>query len=157
MARNSTTFGRGNTAALRHGLKSGPITASARARVRAEIRDVLVAGLPHLDAADMPLIDVATDVISDLRQLRTYIDNRGGLVNRKGNPLGCAGLYGTLLRQAVAIFDRLGIGPAARASIMGSLGTASTVRKQAQQQLAGDAQRRLRAAVAADIEQEATQ
>ncbi len=116
-----------------------------------------MAGLPHLDAADMPLVDIATDVISDLRQLRQYIDARGGVVDRKGRPLGCANLYGVLLRQAVAIFDRLGIGPAARASIMGSLGTASTVRRQAQQQLAGDAQRRLRAAVAADVEQESAQ
>jgi hypothetical protein len=147
MPANKTSFRPGNKAALKHGLKSGSITASARARVRAEVRDVLVAGLPHLDAADMPLIDVATDVISDLRQLRTYIDNRGGLVDRKGQPLGCAALYGTLLRQAVAIFDRLGIGPVARASIMGSLGTASLVRKQAQQQLAAEAQKRLRASV----------
>jgi len=147
MARNSTSFARGNSAAVKHGLKSGSMTASRRAKVRAEIRDVLVVGLPHLDAADMPLIDVATDVISDLRQLREYIDNRGGLVDRKGHPLGCAALYGTLLRQAVAIFDRLGIGPAARAQIMGSLGTASIARRQAQQQLAAEAQKRLRASV----------
>lgn len=157
MPANKTSFRPGNKAALKHGLKSAALTASARARVRAEIRDVLVAGLPHLDTADMPLIDVATDVISDLRQLREFIDNRGGLVDRKGQPLGCAALYGTLLRQAVAIFDRLGIGPAARASIMGSLGTASTARRQAQQELAAEAQKRLRAAVQADVEQETSE
>jgi len=146
MAKNATSFAPGNKAAVRHGLKSGSITAQRRPQVRAEIRALLVAGLPHLTEADMPMVDLASDVISDLRQLRSYIDTRGGVVDRKGNPLGCTALYGSLLRQAVAIFDRLGIGPAPRAQIMGSLGTAS-VRRQAQQNAAAVAQQNLRRAV----------
>jgi len=147
MARSSTSFGPGNLAAARHGLQSAAVTGSARARVRAEIRDVIREALPYLTPADAPLLDLAVDVISDLRQLREYIDTQGGLVDLKGKPLGCGKLYGTLLRQAVAIFDRLGIGPASRASLMGSLGTAATYRKQQQQQLAVEAHKRLQASM----------
>jgi hypothetical protein len=150
MARSSTTFTPGNQAALKHGLKSGSITATRRAEVRAEIRGVIVAALPYLSDADMPLVDLAVDVISDLRQLRHYIDSRGGILDRRGNPLGCAALYGSLLRQAVGIFDRLGVGPVSRAQIMGALGTKASVRKQAQQQFAAEAQRQLRTALLED-------
>jgi len=75
-----------------------------------------------MEPADMPLVDVACDVISDLKQLREFLDSRGGIINRKGQPQGCAGLYGSLLRQAIGIFDRLGIGPVARGHVMASLG-----------------------------------
>ena len=122
MARSSTSFALGNSAATRHGLKSGSITAAKRAATRAEVRVVLVAGLPHLEDSDLPLVDLACDVISDLRQIRAYLDARGGIVNRKGHPQGCATLYGSLTRQAVAIFDRLGIGPMARGQVLSALG-----------------------------------
>ena len=122
MARSSTSFALGNSAAARHGLKSGSITAAKRAATRAEVRVVLVAGLPHLEDSDLPLVDLACDVISDLRQIRAYLDARGGIVNRKGQPQGCATLYGSLMRQAVAIFDRLGIGPMARGQVLSALG-----------------------------------
>lgn len=155
MPRSSTSFAAGNQAAVRHGLQSGSMTASRRLRVRAEIRVVLVAGLPHLAEADLPLVDLAADVISDLRQLREYIDTRGGVVDRKGNPLGCAKLYSALLRQAVAIFDRLGIGPAARASIMGQLGSSTSYRKELQQRVAAEGFAELRAEYGKPIEAEA--
>jgi len=87
----------------------------------------------------MPLVDVCCDVISDLRQLRAYIDSKGGIINRKGHPQGCAGLYGSLMRQAIAIFDRLGIGPVARGQVMTTLGLNGTPR----QSIAAQAHREL--------------
>jgi len=141
MAANSTSFQAGNKAAVRHGLKSGSMTAERRAETRAEIR-VLLDGLPHLEDSDLPLVDLACDVISDLRQVRAYLDSRGGIVNRKGQPQGVAGLYGQLMRQAVAIFDRLGIGPVARAQLVSGSGAAAKVH---QQRLAQVAQRELQA------------
>ncbi len=122
MARSSTSFAQGNRAALRHGLKSGSITAAKRAQARAEISALLTANLGHLEPSDTPLIDLACDVISDLQQIRQYLDSRGGIVNRKGQPQGCAALYATLMRQAIAIFDRLGVGPVARGQVMSGLG-----------------------------------
>jgi hypothetical protein len=119
MARNATSFGIGNRASVRHGLQSGPVTAAKRAETRADVRRVLVDGLPHLEDSDLPLVDLACDVICDLRQVREYLDSRGGIVNRKGQPQGVAGLYGQLMRQAIAIFDRLGIGPLARTQLVG--------------------------------------
>lgn len=139
MARSRTSFATGNRAAVRHGLKSGSITAAKRARTRAEISALLTANLPHLESADMPLVDVCCDVISDLRQLRAYIDSKGGIINRKGHPQGCAGLYGSLMRQAIAIFDRLGIGPVARGQVMTTLGLNGTPR----QSIAAQAHREL--------------
>jgi hypothetical protein len=122
MARSSTSFRVGNSAAAKHGLKSGSITAGRRAHARAEISALLTANLPHLEPSDTPLIDLACDVISDLQQIRQYLDNRGGIINRKGQPQGCASLYSTLMRQAIAIFDRLGVGPMARGQVMSGLG-----------------------------------
>jgi hypothetical protein len=122
MARSSTSFGAGNRAALRHGLKSGSITAAKRAQARAEISALLTANLGHLEPSDTPLIDLACDVISDLQQIRQYLDSRGGIVNRKGQPQGCAALYAMLMRQAIAIFDRLGVGPVARGQVISGLG-----------------------------------
>lgn len=139
VARSRTSFASGNRAAVRHGLKSGSITAQKRAATRAEVSALLTANLPHLEAADMPLVDMACDVISDLRQIRSYLDSRGGIINRKGQPQGCAGLYGSLMRQAVAIFDRLGIGPGARAQLITNLGLAGNPR----QSLAAQAHREL--------------
>jgi hypothetical protein len=129
MARSSTSFVAGNKAALRHGLQSGSITAAKRAAKRAAIFELLTANLPHLEPSDMPLVDVACDVISDLQQLRQFLDARGGIINRKGMPQGCATLYGSLLRQAVAIFDRLGIGPVARGQVVAGLGLSASPRQ----------------------------
>ncbi len=122
MAHSSTSFAHGNHAAVRHGLKSGSIAASRRAQARAEISALLTANLGHLKPSDTPLIDLACDVISDLQQIRQYLDARGGIINRKGQPQGCAALYATLMRQAIAIFDRLGVGPVARGQVMSGLG-----------------------------------
>jgi hypothetical protein len=81
-------------------LKSSSITATRPAEARAEISALPTAHLPHLEPSDTSLIDLACDVISDLQQIRQYLDSRGGIINRKGQPQGCAGLYRSLMPQA---------------------------------------------------------
>lgn len=116
MARSSTSFQAGNQAARRHGLK----TAEARAR-KDEIRALLKAHLSDFQEADGPLLDLAVGVVHDLRQAREFIDSRGGMVNRRDQVLNAAQLYRGLMKDALAIFDRLGIGPVARANVLAAV------------------------------------
>ena len=53
-----------------------------------------------------------------MRQLREYIDARGGLVTDKGVLLKVAEMYRGRERDALAILAQLGLGPKARIAVM---------------------------------------
>jgi hypothetical protein len=141
--RNKTTFAAGNQAALRHGGRSRIAVESHANQVREELTALLSEHLPHVTAADGPLVDLAVDVTTKLRLLADYFDRTSGgsLIDGRGKPRAASELYLRLHRQCLAVFDRLGIGPASRVQIMASLGTAQTSR----QRLAIETQKRLQA------------
>jgi hypothetical protein len=121
MARSSTTFGPGNQAAVTHGGRSQRLRAEARQRLRAELRRVIQTALPELQHADALLVDLLEDALADLRQIREYIDAMGGPVSPRGQLRKCMDMYRGRLHDAVSLLDRLGVGPKARAQIVGSL------------------------------------
>ena len=123
MARSSTTARVGLPGpALKHGARSRYTLEKRAAEVREELTELLSRDLPGLTAADAPLVDLAVDVTAQLRLIREYLQRTSGgsLIDLRGRPRSCANLYMSLLRQATTIFDRLGIGPAARAQILSS-------------------------------------
>lgn len=143
MSRTKTTFQPGNQAALTHGGRSRIAVETHANLVREELTALLSEHLPHVTAADGPLVDLAVDVTTKLRLLADYFDRTSGgsLIDGRGKPRAASELYLRLHRQCLAVFDRLGIGPASRVSIMASLGTAQTSR----QRLAIETQKRLQA------------
>jgi hypothetical protein len=141
MARSKTCFVAGNTAAMTHGTRSRHAVEMHALQVRTELTAVLSAHLPHVTEADAPLVDLAVDATTKLRLLADYFDRTSGgsLIDGRGKPRAASELYLRLHRQCLAVFDRLGIGPASRVQIMASLGTGQTSR----QRLAIETQRRL--------------
>jgi hypothetical protein len=117
-------FAPGNTVALRHGARSPRVVQKRAAEVRDELATVLVEHLPYLTPGDRPLLDLTVDATAKLRLVAEHLDRTSGgsLLDLRGRPRSCAGLYLQLVRQSVQLFDRLGLGPAARASVLGSLG-----------------------------------
>jgi hypothetical protein len=124
MPRSATTFKPGNTAALTHGLRSRTAVEQRTAAVRAELSKLFAAHVAHLTPADQPLVDLAVDLVAKLRLMSEYLDRTSGgsLINLRGKPRPAAELYLKLHRHAVVIFHELGIGPAARAAVLSSLG-----------------------------------
>ena len=125
MARSSTSFKPGNTAALRHGGRSPRTIQKAAAEVRESLAALLGDKLPSLAEADQPLLDLAIDVTAQLTLIRAYLDRTSGglLIDGRGRPRSCSRLYLSLMRQAVSIYDRLGCGPLARSTVLANLGS----------------------------------
>jgi len=147
MTPNSTRFKPGNVAAVTHGARSPRMLQMNRDAASVEIRSLLADHLTHLAPSDMPLLDQAVDIATQLRMIRAYLDRQGGsLITARGAPRPLAGTYVSLHRLLLSLWDRLGVGPAARASLMGALGGgAANYRKARQQQLAAEAHRRIQA------------
>lgn len=141
MPQNATSFQPGNQAALTHGARSRIALEKRAGRVREELTALVGEHCPHLTPADAPLVDLAVDLTTKLRLLSEFYDKTSGgsLIDLRGKPRPAAQLYLQLHRQALATFDRLGIGPSARASIIGALGLPSH-----RERLAEQAQRELR-------------
>lgn len=112
--------------ALTHGARSRYALQKRAADVRQALSGALADHLPQLTPADQPLVDLAVEVSAKLALLHEYLDrsSAGSLIDLRGRPRSCSALYISLLRQALAIFDRLGIGPAARAQLIGGLAAA---------------------------------
>jgi hypothetical protein len=121
MAKNSTSFKPANQAALKHGTRSRVAVEKRATEIRAELGALLT---QHLDIArsDLPLVDVAVDVATKLKLMNEYFarTSGGSLIDTRGKVRGAADAYLQLLRLTISIFDRLGIGPAARAKILDS-------------------------------------
>jgi hypothetical protein len=122
MPRTKTTFAPRNQAALRHGGRSRIALEMHASEVRAELTALLAEHLPHLTPADGPLVDLAIDATTKLRLMNAYFERTSGgsLIDGRGRPRAAAELYLRVERQCIALFDRLGIGPTARAAIVGS-------------------------------------
>jgi hypothetical protein len=122
MARSRTTFGPDNTAAVTHGTRSRHAVQQHASEVREELTALIGDHLPHLTPADGPLVDLAVDAMTKLRLMNAYFDRTSGgsLIDGRGRPRAAAELYLRVERNCIALFDRLGIGPTARAAILGS-------------------------------------
>jgi hypothetical protein len=83
------------------------------------MRELVLAALPaDPPAGDLLLVDFASYALTDVRQLREYINARGGLVTDKGVLLKVAEMYRGRERNALAILAQLGLGPKARVAVM---------------------------------------
>jgi hypothetical protein len=122
MPANKTSFRPGNDAALKHGGRSRIAVETHANQVREGLTALLGEHLPHVTAADGPLVDLAVDAVTKLRLMNAYFERTSGgsLIDGRGKPRAAAELYLRVERQCIAIFDRLGVGPTARAAIHGS-------------------------------------
>jgi len=109
-------------APLKHGLRSPTTVQKHASEVREELTALIGEHLPHLTPADGPLVDLAVDAVCKLRLMNAYFERTSGgsLIDGRGRPRAAAELYLRVERACVALFDRLGIGPTARAAVMGS-------------------------------------
>ncbi len=142
---NPQAFQAGNTAAVKSGIHSLTVVRERSVEVRQELTDLMAKHLAHLSPSDQPMVDLAVDVATKLRLINEYLDHTSGgsLIDRRGVVRNSARVYLELTRHLMTVFRELGIGPRARAEIVGSLGLANQQRASAVQQ----AQDRLRAKV----------
>jgi len=143
------TFKPGNRAAATHGARSPRLRAEARQRLGQQLRDVVLAAHPELANAENGLVlDLLVDTLADVRQLRDWIDAQGGPVSTTGRLYKVLAMLRSRERDVIGLFAIAGIGPRNRAGLMAGLGTLAAGRRQ----LVEDAQKRLRANHAADVE-----
>jgi hypothetical protein len=127
MARSKTTFGSGNKAALKHGARSSRMQLLNRDETAAEIRLLLGEHLPYLEPSDGHLLEQAIDVTVQLRLIRAHLDRHGSsLITARGGVRPVASLYLGLHRLLLSCWDRLGVGPRARADIEAAMGIPKT-------------------------------
>ncbi len=125
MARSSTSFRPGNLAALKHGARSRHVRAERRQALLQEQHDYIRERLPELLPADDFLVALLADALADVVQIRTWINDQGGPISPRGQPRKAVEMYRARTHDAVGLLDRLGVGPKARATIIGSLGPAT--------------------------------
>lgn len=120
MARSSTTAAPNNGLALKHGAKSIVVINSALPDAVEEVRAALASSLTYLEPPDAMLVEQLARLVVRIRLVDHYYDRLGGsMVDSRGRPRGSWQLYLALLREFRATCSALGIGPAARASLMG--------------------------------------
>jgi hypothetical protein len=117
----------GNLNALKHGGRSLQCRQEARQKVRLEMHALILAALPDQEppAGDLFLVDLLETAFADVRQMRDFIDAKGGPVSADGRPYKAMEMLNTRERRALELMDRLGFGPRSRAQIMASLGAAA--------------------------------
>jgi hypothetical protein len=129
-----------NTLALRHGANSaGIVTANLPAAVL-EVRDALAEALPFLEPPDALLVEQLARLLVRIRLIDSYYDRLGGsMVDAQGRPRRSWQMYLGLIREFRVTAGALGIGPAARAEIMGGLaiGRREQEARNAQEELRG--------------------
>lgn len=117
-------FEPGNQAALKHGGRSPRCRQEARLKLRAEMRALILAGLPpELPPGDLLLVDVLETAMADVRQLREWIDAHGGPTGPGRWPVKPFEMLHKREGRALELMDRLGFGPRSRSQIMASLGS----------------------------------
>ena len=87
MSRNSTSFGPGNQAARKHGLRSEASHREAVEKLRGKYRDDLLSMNPDLSTVEL---DLGIDILADLASIRAYIARRGGILMLTGQVRKCA-------------------------------------------------------------------
>ncbi len=132
MARSSTSFGPGNTAAVTHGARSQRLRESVRKDLAQNLREHVRELLPDLAAADALLVDLLVDCLTDVRQLRDYVNAAGGPISPRGQLRKAMETLRAREHDTVALLDRLGVGPRARSQLTKGLGVPSPRLAQAQ-------------------------
>lgn len=119
-------FAAGNLAALKHGGRSLKCRQEARQKVRQEMHALILAALPNElpPSGDLFLVDLLETALADVRQLRDFIDAKGGPTSADGRPYKAMEMLQLRERRALDLMDRLGFGPRSRSQILASLGTA---------------------------------
>lgn len=114
----------GNTAALTHGGRSLRCRQEARQKVRQEMHALILAALPEQDppAGDLFLVDLLETALADVRQLRDFIDAKGGPASADGRPYKAMEMLQLRERRALDLMDRLGFGPRSRSQILATAG-----------------------------------
>jgi hypothetical protein len=119
-----TQFKAGNTAGTTHGGKSPRIRMANRLALHQELRELVLVSYPHLEAHPI-LLDLFTDALADVRQLRDFINKQGGPINHKGQIYAAMELLRYRERDAMAVADRLAITPRDAERLAGSGGRGS--------------------------------
>ncbi|MDQ6794345.1 MAG: hypothetical protein M3067_05935 [Chloroflexota bacterium] len=115
-------FEPGNQAAAKHGAGSAAIVAVNVPPVIAEVQSAISTSLPFATQADIFHVEALARLLVRIRQIDGYLDRLGGgLIDSRGRPRGCASLYLALLREFRSMAGELGVGPAARARLLGDL------------------------------------
>lgn len=123
MGRNRTSFAPGNLAALRHGSRSARVRETRRRELLDEMRGLIMRALgDDIDAGTLLRVDLAAVQAADVRQLHDYVNGQGGPVSTKGNVYKAVEVMRARERDLAHSLTELGIGPRARAQIVGSLG-----------------------------------
>ncbi len=115
----------GNQNAVTHGAHAPAIVAINTPPVVAELMEAISVSVPFLTAADEVLVERLARIVVRLRLMDQYLDRLGGsMIDSRGRPRGCWRLQAALEHQFRETCKLLGLGPAVRAQLMASLGSA---------------------------------
>jgi len=109
VAVSSTSFKPGNFSAVTHGARSARIVSLNRAALAEELRGVLVDVQERLTPDKQPVFDGWIDVLSQLRLVSQHLDERGGMLTRRGGTRPAAELFIKLHRLALTQWQALGL------------------------------------------------
>jgi hypothetical protein len=122
MARSSTSAGPANGLAVRHGAQSQSIVTANLPPAVEEVRATLAEHLTYAQPPDALLIEQLARLLVRIRLVDAYYDKLGGsMVDSQGRPRRSWQMYLSLIREFRAMAAALGIGPAARAALVGDL------------------------------------
>lgn len=124
----ATQAGPENKLALKHGAFSQVSVAERLPKTTAEIYEAMSEAVPFLEPIDSILVEQAARTLTRLRMIDEWLDRLGGSwTDSRGRPRQCWGLYRDLSTQLRGLCSALGIGPVARAQLMGGLAQAQQV------------------------------
>ena len=135
MGKSSTSFSAGNTAALKHGFRSDRVREAWRKAQIEKMRELIDRGLGDSGPADTMARDLLAAALADVAQADEYLTAHGGPITVKGGVLKVAEYRRARERDAVALMDRLGLHPKARAVIQGSVQSEGLASQLARQRL----------------------
>jgi hypothetical protein len=137
MGSNRTSFGPGNQAARTHGLRAAEYRESYRLNLLSEMRQLVDRGLGEAHPADEILRDLLAAALADIRQANSWINAHGGPLSTKGQVANASHFRRARERDALALMDRLGMGPKARSTMLsGAVQTEGLATQLARQRLA---------------------
>lgn len=115
-------FAPGNRVRMTHGGRSDIARREVREGIRQEMRELVLRALPDPTPGDLLVVDLLISALADVKQLTSWLDGRGGPISEYGRPYKAMEMLTTREGRAMALMDRLGFGPRARAQIVASLG-----------------------------------
>jgi hypothetical protein len=122
MVGEATRFGKGNVVALHHGGESTAMLNTHLPAAVEEVRSLLASQLPYLEAVDGLLVEGLARLLVRIRLMDSYYERLGGsLIDSQGRARQSWQLYLALTREFRVMAAALGIGPQARAALMGNV------------------------------------